>query len=74
MRTTQRKLALPPLAKGQLWKINDAYIQIVEQGKRLIHYKMMKNVGQRGVFTHMSAVAALEDYLKANQARLVKNA
>ena len=73
MRTTRRKLALP-LAKGQLWKINDAYIQIVEHGKRLIHYKMMKNVGQRGVFTHMSAVAALEDYLKQNQATLVKSA
>jgi hypothetical protein len=71
MRTTRRKTALP-LAKGQLWKIDDAYIQIVEHGKRLIHYKMMKNVGQRGVFTHMSAVTALEDYLKANQARLVK--
>lgn len=72
MRTTRKKLALP-LAKGQLWKIDDAYIQIVEQGKRLIHYKMMKNVGQRGVFTHMSAVAALEDYLRQNQARLVKS-
>jgi hypothetical protein len=33
---------------------------------------MMKNVGQRGVFTHMSAIAALEDYLKENEARLVK--
>lgn len=73
MRTTRKKLALP-LAKGQLWKINDAYIQIVEHGKRLIHYKMMKNVGQRGVFTHMSAVAALEDYLRENQARLVNQA
>jgi hypothetical protein len=61
------------MAKGQLWKINDAYIQIVEHGKRLIHYKMMKNVGQRGVFTHMSAVASLEEYLKANEARLVKS-
>lgn len=71
MRTTRRKLALP-LAKGQLWKINDAYIQIVEHGKRLIHYKMMKNVGQRGVFTHMSAIGALEDYLRTNQARLIK--
>ena len=71
MRTTRKKTALP-LAKGQLWKINDAYIQIVEHGKRLIHYKMMKNVGQRGVFTHMSAVTALEDYLRDNGARLVK--
>jgi hypothetical protein len=71
MRTTRRKIALP-LAKGQLWKINDAYIQIVEHGKRLIHYKMMKNVGQRGVFTHMSAVAALEEYLKEHEATLVK--
>src|SRR3974377_988552 len=34
-----RKKALPALANGQLWKTEDAYIQIVELGKRLIDYR-----------------------------------
>ena len=59
------------LAKGQLWKINDAYIQIVERGKMLIHYKMMKKLGQMQATTRMSTIDTLESYLKINRARLV---
>lgn len=61
----------PPLAKGQLWKINDAYIQIVELGKRLIQYKMLRQQGQRAVRTQMTGIDELAAYLKANAARLV---
>jgi hypothetical protein len=61
----------PPLAKGQLWKINDAYIQIVELGKRLIQYKMLRQQGQRAVRTQMTGIDELATYLKANAARLV---
>ena len=60
------------LAKGQLWKMNDAYIQIVELGKRLIHYKMMKQLGQMRVKTQMSGIESMGVYLKNNRARLVK--
>lgn len=58
-------------AKGQLWKINDAYIQIVERGKMLIHYKMLKKLGQMQTKTRMSTIDTLESYLKTNRARLV---
>ena len=67
----KRKTAPPPLAKGQLWKINDAYIQIVELGKRLIQYKMLRQQGQRAVRTQMTGIEELETYLKANAAQLV---
>jgi len=62
------------LAKGQLWKMKDAYIQIVELGKRLIHYKMMKQLGQMRVRTQMSGIESMGLYLKNNRARLVTKA
>jgi hypothetical protein len=62
------------LAKGQLWKMKDAYIQIVELGKRLIHYKMMKQLGQMRVKTQMSGIESMGLYLKNNRARLVSKA
>jgi len=69
---TNRKSAAPPLAKGQLWKTETAYVQIVELGKRLIHYKMPREVGQRAVKTHTVGIETLESYLKTNRARLVE--
>lgn len=62
----------PPLAKGQLWKLEDAYIQIMELGKRLIQYRMLKHLGQMGVRTRMTGIPTLEEYLRSNEARLVK--
>ena len=59
------------LAKGQLWKMNNAYIQIVELGKMLIHYKMMKQLGQMQARTRMSTIDTMGSYLKSNRARLV---
>ena len=67
----QSKKPLRPLAKGQLWQINDAYIQIVELGRRLIQYKMLRQEGQRAVRTQMTGIETLEAYLKDNAARLV---
>jgi len=70
--TTTRKKAQPqPLAKGQVWKTENAYIQIVELGKRLIQYKMMKQQGQKAVKTQMAGIDSLESYLKTNAAKLV---
>lgn len=62
------------MAKGQLWQTNDAYVQIVELGKRLIHYKMPRQLGQRAVKTHTVGIETLESYLKTKQARLVQAA
>ena len=59
--TTTRKKATAQqsLAKGQIWKTENAYIQIVELGKRLIQYKMMKQQGQKAVKTQMAGIDSL---------------
>ena len=51
--------------------MNNAYIQIVELGKMLIHYKMMKQLGQMQVRTRMSTIDTMGIYLESNRARLV---
>ena len=72
-RTTKGKKSLRPLARGQRWKTKDAYIEIVELGKRLIHYRMVRQLGQMRR-TQTSGIDNMETYLKANAARLVKGA
>ena len=66
-----KKKSLPALANGQLWKTENAYIQIVELGKRLIDYRMMRQLGQSRR-TQTSTIETMENYLKTNEARLVK--
>jgi hypothetical protein len=70
MKTESRKPS-PGLEKGQLWKTDSTYIQIVELGKRLIHYKMLRQPGQKAVMTRMIGIDALAVYLRANEATLV---
>ena len=62
------------LAKGQIWRTGDAYLQIMDRGKRLISYKIMKERGKKAVMTQMSGIADVEAYLKANGAELIETA
>ena len=71
MKTTGKK-APPALAKGQLWKTKDRHIRIVELGKMLVHYKMLKDAHQMRS-TQMSRVDNMLAYLKTNRAQLVEN-
>ncbi len=58
------------LAKGQIWKTKDFHVQIVDCGNLLVHYKMLKDLGQmRRV--QMSRVDIMENYLRINKARLL---
>jgi hypothetical protein len=68
----QRKLPPLSLAKGQLWKTEETYILIVELGKTLIQYKMLKQQHQKAVRTQMTAIATLQRYLQTKEARLVQ--
>ena len=65
------KIPSPALAKGQLWRTNQGFIEIVEI-KRLIHYRLLKQPGQKLVRTQMSNWADLDRYLKEHQAELVE--
>jgi hypothetical protein len=59
------------LEAGQLWKVEHGYLYIVEMGKRLIHYKMLRQPKQRAVVTRMIGVEALLKYLKQSEAELL---
>ena len=60
----------PGFAKGQLWKTDDTYLQIIDLGKRQIHYKVMKKPDQPAV-TRLIRTEALAVYLKATEAELM---
>jgi hypothetical protein len=60
----------PPLEQGQLWKTTEGYIHIWHIGKRLIDYKMMKQLGQKAVKTQTTAIETLNEYLKNQKAVL----
>lgn len=59
------------LAKGQLWKLNHLYIQIVKLGSRLIHYRMFSDLKETGARVKTSSVEVLQRYLQSRHARLV---
>jgi hypothetical protein len=58
------------LAKGQLWKADNSYLQIVDLEKRLIHYKLMKKPDQPAA-TRLIRIDVLAVYLRATEATLM---
>ena len=69
---TNGKKSTPALAKGQLWKTEDVHIRIVDLGKMLVHYKMLRELHQMRR-TQMSRIDSMVAYLKTNRAQLVEN-
>jgi hypothetical protein len=67
-----RSAALPTLQKGQLWETKNARIEIMEMGRLLAHYRFFTD-GRTRVSTTMARVRMIQDYLKANGGKLVKN-
>ena len=67
----KEKNRLLRLGAGQLWKLEYSYVYIVEFGRRLIHYKMLRQPNQRAVVTQMIGIEALLNYLRQNEAELV---
>lgn len=66
----EEKNRLHELEAGQLWEVEHGYLHIVERGKRLIHYKMLRKPNQRAAVTHMIGIEALLNYLRQSDARL----
>jgi hypothetical protein len=61
-----------PLAKGQLWKMDDKHIEIMEVGKTLTHYRLFQS--QKRVPISLGGIAAVQAYLRTNGARLIRKA
>ena len=71
-RVKARKLTPVPLAKGQLWKMDDKHIEIMEVGKTLTHYRLFQT--QKRVPISLGGIAAVQAYLTTNGARLIRKA
>ena len=69
---TKSKKPSPALARGQLWRTEHGHIQIVDLGKLLVHYRMLKDLRQMRR-TQMSRIDSMVTYLKTNRAQLVEN-
>ena len=67
----KNSLLLPDLQKGQLWKTEKGHVEIMEVGKTLAHYRLYQT--QRRVPTNLGRIDMVRDYLKNNQAKLIKN-
>jgi hypothetical protein len=68
---SKNRVSAVTLQKGQIWRLEDSHIQIVEIGKNLTHYKRFNNLKQKGVPTKLERTRAVEEYLKAQRATLV---
>jgi hypothetical protein len=66
-----RKKFSPALAKGQRWKTKGAYIEIVQLGKTLIDYRLLRELGQKRR-TQTTTFETMEGYLNTNEAKLMK--
>jgi hypothetical protein len=71
MKTNGKKTS-PALAKGQLWRTEKGHIRIVELGKMLVHYKMLRELRQMRR-TQISRIDSMVAYLKTNRGRLVED-
>ena len=67
-----KKFTMVPLAKGQLWKMEDKHIEIMEVGKTLTHYRLFQN--QKRVPISLGGIAMVQAYLRSNDAKLVRKA
>ncbi len=67
---TNGKKCPPALAKGQLWRTNNGHVRIIELGKMLVHYKLLRDLRQMRR-TQTSSIDNMQIYLKANRAHLV---
>jgi hypothetical protein len=58
------------LTAGQAWRVDDAIVQIVEVGSRLVYYKHLRGTDQKAAVTRMIKIEALAAYLRTNDAIL----
>ena len=70
MHTDEKEVATG-LENGQLWKVDEGYVYIVELGRRLIHYKMLRHPEQKATLTRLIGIEALLNFLRRSEAVLV---
>lgn len=66
-----RKAAGLVLAKGQIWKLQDSHIEILEMGKRLASYKHFRTLDNRRAPTQLANIASVQEMLTTHKAVLL---
>jgi hypothetical protein len=59
------------LAKGQIWKLQDSHIEILEMGKRLASYKHFRSLDNRRAPTQLANIASVQEMLQTHKAVLL---
>lgn len=67
----KQKEQLLSLVKGQLWKVDEVHLQVIEVGKTLVHYRHFKQ--HHRVPASIASILSVEKYLKTNKAKLIEN-
>ena len=60
------------LIKGQIWKLENGFIQIGHHGKLLMEYKRLRKSEQRRAPSSLIRPDELVNYLRKNNAQLLK--
>jgi len=63
---------MKPLENGQFWRVGEEHIHIVQVGKTLAHFKHFKLKNQKRVPVQLMNIIGVQDFLKKNDAKLVK--
>ena len=69
-----KRSAPPTLAKGQVWKMPDSYVQIGRLGKRLGEFRKFQTLSNRRVRSQMASIQQHQEWLIRNRAELLENA
>lgn len=59
------------LEKGQIWKLQDSHIEILEMGKRLASYKHFRSLDNRRAPTQLANIASVQEMLQTHKAVLL---
>ena len=64
----------PVLAKGQIWKIDGAHLEITHMGKRLTEYKRYRDLAKRRAVPEMAHIEEVQSILISQKASLIQQA
>ena len=56
---------------GQIWHVNNRYVSISGVGKRLVHYRMLKQRSQSSAAAHVASKQELQAYFERHSAQEV---
>lgn len=71
MKLNRKSAASLVLVKGQIWKLQDSHIEILEMGKRLASYKHFRTLDNRRAPTQLANIASVQEMLTTHKAALL---